>query len=110
MILQSARRLAAPLATRPTLRARRPAAAPGGDNGPERRRCVLSPDALRRLGIEDGALVEILAPGGPSLRAWATEDSEITAGSVRLGRLAKKILRASEGTEVQVRALAEPGS
>ncbi|MDA0991459.1 MAG: hydantoinase B/oxoprolinase family protein [Verrucomicrobia bacterium] len=79
-------------------------------NGPERRRCGLAPHALRRLGIDDGALVEILAPGGPTLRAWATQETKKTANSVQLGRLAEKILRAEEGTEVQVRALSVPGS
>jgi N-methylhydantoinase B len=74
-------------------------------NGPERRRCGLAPQALRQLGVDDGALVEILAPGGPSLRAWATQETEIAVNVVRLGRLAQKILRADEGTKIQVRAL-----
>ena len=75
---------------------------------PTRRRCGLAPRALGRLGIDDSALVEILAPGGPTLRAWATLETGLGATTVRLGRLVEKILRADEGAEVQVRAPSDP--
>ena len=86
------------------------------------RRCRLAGEAMARLAIESGDLVEILSPAGACLRAWverptavaadedgpaaAAEADEAARDSVGLGRSAHRVLRADEGARVRVRPLA----
>ena len=70
-----------------------------------RRRCGLISKAMCRLGIQDGDLVEVIAPGGPSLRAWVQEVVGENEQRVQLGNLAQSILRIVEGDKVQIRAI-----
>ena len=60
---------------------------------------------MSRLGIQDGDLVEVIAPGGPSLRAWVQQVVDENEHRVQLGSLARSILRIVEGDKVQIRAI-----
>ncbi|MBI4242390.1 MAG: hydantoinase B/oxoprolinase family protein [Candidatus Rokubacteria bacterium] len=70
-----------------------------------KRVCGLAPEAIARLGVREGEPVEIVGPAGPALRAWVQSAPDLLADSVRLGALARDILRVPEGTALEVRPL-----
>jgi N-methylhydantoinase B len=59
------------------------------ENG--KRRAVIAPATSVRLGLEAGALIELLAPG-PSLRAWIAVDGRIPPGHIGLDAEALEII------------------
>jgi N-methylhydantoinase B len=76
---------------------------------PERRYCELSPAVMKRLGVKDGAALEMETPHGPVLRVWAKGKRDVGADHVRVGALAAAILRVRPGERVAVRRLRETG-
>jgi hypothetical protein len=75
----------------------------------ERRYCELAPQVMKRLGVSDGAAVEIEAPQGPVLRAWVRRTRDLSPGTIRIGSLASDILRVRPGQRVSVRRLVRTG-
>jgi N-methylhydantoinase B len=60
-----------------------------------------------RLGVGDGALVELVAERAAPLRAWAHIDDGIAQGTAPLGPTARRILGVEAGGRVEIRALGE---
>jgi N-methylhydantoinase B len=70
-----------------------------------RRICPLSPADAAREGFNDGAIVELLGPGGAPLRAWVVVDRAVEAGTVPLDPLGRRVLGVDAGAPLYVRPL-----
>lgn len=70
-----------------------------------RRICPLSPADAAREGFGDGAIVELLGPGGAPLRAWVVVDRAVEAGTVPLDPLGRRVLGVNAGAPLYVRPL-----
>lgn len=75
----------------------------------DRRYCELAPAVMKRLGVSDGAPLEIETPHGPVLRVWARGKGGFSSDIVRVGALAASILRVRPGQRVAVRRLRATG-
>ena len=76
--------------------------------GGRKRIARLSPADAARLSLTDDAMLELLAPEGAPLRAWARLDATVPAGTLPLDARALAILRLGPGAEVRVRPLYRP--
>jgi len=84
--------------------------APGyAENGPSRRRiCRLNPIDAEKLGLVEGAMLELVPATGAALRAWTRIDPGVGAGHLPLDGQGIAILDAPPGSRVQVRRLTSP--
>jgi N-methylhydantoinase B len=71
----------------------------------ERRYCELAPSVMKRMGLKEGAALELETSSGPVLRVWARGQRKLPAGAIGLGTLAVTILRVRAGDRVAVRRL-----
>ncbi|HEX3884425.1 MAG TPA: hydantoinase B/oxoprolinase family protein [Stellaceae bacterium] len=67
--------------------------------------CPLHPGDAARLGVSDGAIVELVGRGGPALRAWAVIDEAMECGAVPLDPIGASIVGAKPGEALHVRPL-----
>jgi N-methylhydantoinase B len=67
--------------------------------------CPLSPTDAAALGVEGGAIVELVGRTGPALRAWAMIDPGIAAGTLPLDELAQRVVGTRSGEQLHVRPL-----
>ena len=65
----------------------------------------LSPKVARRVGVEEGDMVEYIGKAAAPLRAWVKIDDELPGDAVRVGPVGRKILQSGEADEVWLRAL-----
>ena len=99
---------AATTARRAALRAARThvrlTAAPGLDTDHGR---VIRLDAAtaRRLGIVEGAIVELVNPRGAPLRAWVTTITPAAGARADIDAEALRLLAVADGAEIEVRAV-----
>jgi N-methylhydantoinase B len=70
-----------------------------------RRICYLSGQDMKRWGISEEALVELVNPQGAPLRAWARSIATVAQGTLRLGVLGQSVLAKAAGDSVELRAL-----
>jgi N-methylhydantoinase B len=70
-----------------------------------RRICRLSPADAAGPGFNDGAIVELVGPGGAPLRAWVVIDRAVQAGTVPLDALGRRVLGVDAGAPLHVRPL-----
>jgi N-methylhydantoinase B len=70
-----------------------------------RRICRLSPADAAGQGFTDGAIVELVGPGGAPLRAWVVIDHAVQAGTVPLDALGRRVLGVDAGAPLHVRPL-----
>ena len=68
----------------------------------------LNPKDAEKLGITSDQMLEVLAPDGAPLRAWARLDNQVTTGSLPLDSTALRILRCNESESVYLRPLHRP--
>jgi N-methylhydantoinase B len=81
------------------------------ENGPSRRRiCRLNPIDAEKLGLVEGAMLELVPTTGAALRAWTRIDTDVGAGRLLLDEQGIAILGAPPGSRVQVRRLTSPGA
>ena len=73
-------------------------------DGP-RRRFVLSRGLAERLGIDDGALIELRGPAAVPLRGWAQLSNSATDDILPLGPDALRLIGASPGDQIEARAV-----
>ena len=73
-------------------------------DGP-RRRFVLSRGLAERLGIDDGALIELRGPAAVPLRGWAQLSNSATDDILPLGPNALRLIGASPGDQIEARAV-----
>jgi N-methylhydantoinase B len=79
----------------------------------ERGRAVrLDADTAERLGVTEGAVVELVNPQGAPLRAWVTEVAPGRADEPRaeVAPLALRMLGGADGAEAEIRAVHTGGS
>jgi len=67
--------------------------------------CPLNPTDAAALGVEAGAIVELVGRTGPALRAWAVIDDKTAAGTVPLDAVAQRVVSAKPGERLHVRPL-----
>jgi N-methylhydantoinase B len=67
--------------------------------------CPLNPKDAAALGVEAGAIVELVGRAGPALRAWAVIDDNTAAGTVPLDAVAQRVVSAKPGERLHVRPL-----
>jgi N-methylhydantoinase B len=67
--------------------------------------CAISPDLARRLGVQEGDLVEYIAKGstGPHLKGWVSVNSTLQGNEVPLGPVGRRILKANGGDRIWLR-------
>src|SRR2546428_13584127 len=70
-----------------------------------RRICPMSPADARRIGLAEGAIVELVAPRAAPPRAWMVINDTVEAGSVPLAPLARRRLGAPAAKPLPVRWL-----
>jgi len=70
-----------------------------------RRICRLSPADAAGQGFTDGAIVELVGPGGAPLRAWVVIDHAVQAGTVPLDAIGRRVLGVDAGAPLHVRPL-----
>ena len=70
-----------------------------------RRICPMSPADARRIGLAEGAIVELVAPRAAPLRAWMVINDTVEAGSVPLDPLGRRVLGVAAGEPLHVRSL-----
>jgi N-methylhydantoinase B len=70
-----------------------------------RRICPLSPADAARMGFDDGAIVELLGPGGAPLRAWVAVDGAVEPGTVPLDARGRRVLGLDVGMPLHIRPL-----
>ena len=80
-----------------------------------RRICYLSDQDMRRWGISEEALVELVNPLGAPLRAWARVKCSVGQGTLHLGAIGRSVLAINAGDMVELRVLSadepsNPGS
>jgi N-methylhydantoinase B len=68
----------------------------------------VAPALARRLGVETGALLELLGRHPAPLRAWVRVDPDAPAGQVALDALGRRILGVVPGDAVEMRSLPMP--
>ncbi|MEX2147650.1 MAG: hydantoinase B/oxoprolinase family protein [Candidatus Rokuibacteriota bacterium] len=72
----------------------------------ERGRSIrLDAHTARRLGVAEGAIVELVNPAGAPLRAWVTAITPGNGRHVEIASDALRLLVVGDGTEVEVRAV-----
>lgn len=67
--------------------------------------CPLNPADAAALGVKAGEIVELVGRSGPALRAWAVLDATVAAGTLPLDALGQRVVAATTGNQVHVRAL-----
>jgi len=72
-------------------------------DGP-RRQFLVPKGVADRLGVDEGGIVELVAPGGPPLRGWARLDAAAD-GALRLGPSGFRVLDARPGSRLELRVV-----
>ena len=99
---------AATAARRAALRAMRlrvRLAAGAGLDTPCGRAILIDTETAARLGVVEGAVVELVNPRGAPLRAWVTGTVPEGAGHAEVDPIALRMLGVSDGAEVEIRAV-----
>jgi hypothetical protein len=72
----------------------------------ERGRAIrLEGETAARLGVGEGAIVELVSPHGAPLRAWVVEVVTGVAGRAEVPPIALSMLALEDGAEIEVRAV-----
>ncbi len=70
------------------------------------RRQFLVPAAVaRRLDVDEGAIVELVAEGGPPLRGWTRLNDNAGSGALRLGPSGFRVLDVTPGRQLELRVV-----
>lgn len=67
--------------------------------------CPLNPADAAALGVKAREIVELVGRSGPALRAWAVLDATVAAGTLPLDALGQRVVAATTGERLHVRAL-----
>jgi N-methylhydantoinase B len=67
--------------------------------------CPVNPADATALGVEGGAILELVGRTGPALRAWVMIDHGIAAGTMPLDELAQRVVGTRSGERLYVRPL-----
>lgn len=74
----------------------------GGIQGTHRVQRI-APATAGRLGVDEGALIELVSTRTAALRAWARLDADVAEGELPLDGAGRRMLRVSVGQQIHVR-------
>ncbi len=70
-----------------------------------RRICRLAAEDMRRFGIKEDALIELINPVGAPLRAWARSHGIVADGTTRLGPIGQAVLAKTSDDTIELRVI-----